>query len=509
MSDRATPAAAGDPLGLTSRGFWTWFAGLLALASLPVILAPLPPLFDYPNHLARMYLLIHQPGSEVLQRFYEIRWRPLPNLAMDLVVPLLARVMPLAWAGKAFILACFALLAGGAAALQRAATGRWSAWPLFAFLFLYSRVFLWGFLNYLFGIGLALVALALWIALGERIAILRVAIAAGFALALFFAHLMACVVYGILIAGFELGRLWHDRPRAWPAALGRLVAAGMPFLPPAAIWWLAGEGDGSAIAYGRFARKLDLLFSVFDNYHRVFDVASFATLVAVAAWAYGRRLLVLTPALGGPLALLALAYLLAPAQLMTASAVDHRLPLVIAAVLAAATTAPSLRPRVATTIAIAGLALFAARMAAVGVAWQRSDAIYARRIAILDEVPEGSRLAVAFPPGTISSAAIPEAHLPSLAIVDRNAFVPTLFAYRNQQPVVFTPEYRQLAERSEPGALWQALVEGDRSAGGTLDILARYDAVVVLAPHPFSLPPMAPLRPIAVEPDFALYRVVH
>lgn len=487
--------------------FWAGFAVLLVAAALPVLIVTLPPVFDYPNHLARIYVLIHQPESGVLQRFYEIRWRPLPNLAMDLVVPVLARVMPLAWAGKVFLVASFVLLAGGAALLHRAATGRWSPWPLFAFLFLYSRVFLWGFLNYLFGVGLAYVALAAWIALRGKNPLFRLGLSAVFALALFFAHLMACAVYGVLVAGYELGQIWYERPQRWHAAARRLALAGLPFLPPLAILLLAGElGGAGAVSYGRPVRKLDLLFSVFDNYDRAFDIGCFAILVALAAFAYARRYLVLAPPLRGPLALLTLAYLLAPTQIITASAVDHRLPLAIAVLLAAATTTPSLRPQAARVIVLAGLVLFLARMTVIGATWQHSEAVYGRLAAILRQIPEGARLAVAYPPEAIASEAIPKTHVPTLAIIERDAFVPTLFAYPSQQPVLFRPEYRELAARAPPDTLWQALLAVD---GGASTMLASYDDVVVLARRPFTLPPEPFLAPIAVEPDFALYRVVH
>ena len=59
---------------------------LLALFSVPIFSTVLPPLFDYPNHLARFWLLLTGGNA-----FYEVRWAPLPNLAGDLIVPLLAR----------------------------------------------------------------------------------------------------------------------------------------------------------------------------------------------------------------------------------------------------------------------------------------------------------------------------------------------------------------------------------------------------------------------------------
>src|SRR5580698_5730741 len=80
------------------------FAILLLLSGLPLLLTALPPLLDYPNHLARMHLLPSLPVASDLARYIAVRWAPLPNLGMDAVVPFLAMVMPLEWAGKLFIL---------------------------------------------------------------------------------------------------------------------------------------------------------------------------------------------------------------------------------------------------------------------------------------------------------------------------------------------------------------------------------------------------------------------
>ena len=98
---------------------------LLALYSVPLFSTVLPPLFDYPNHLAR-FAVLAAGGSE----FYEVRWAPLPNLAGDIIVPLLARAMPLEIAGKLFLVMIFALILGGTASLNRVVGGAWRLWPL-------------------------------------------------------------------------------------------------------------------------------------------------------------------------------------------------------------------------------------------------------------------------------------------------------------------------------------------------------------------------------------------
>src|SRR2546428_2503397 len=97
---------------------------LLALFSVPIFSTVLPPLFDYPNHLARFWLLL--TGGDA---FYEVRWVLLPNLAGDLIVPLFARVLPLEIAGQLFLVLSFALIVGGAAWLNRTVSGGWRLWP--------------------------------------------------------------------------------------------------------------------------------------------------------------------------------------------------------------------------------------------------------------------------------------------------------------------------------------------------------------------------------------------
>lgn len=506
-SEAVAPAHLADAGTLGPAAFWAAFAALFLVAALPVLSVELPPLFDYPNHLARMDLLSRLPASEALQRYYALRWRIIPNLGMDLVVPTLARAMPLAWAGKAFVLASFALVAAGAALVHRAGAGQWSIWSLSAFLFLYSRVLLWGFLSYLFGVGLALVFFAIWITLSERSASARLSISAVAALVLFFAHLMACVIYAVLVAGYELGVLWRQRPIAWSRALARMATAAAPFLPPLALLLFAGEGQGlGTIHFGRIDRKLDLLFSVFDNYDRIFDIGCFVVLGLAAGLAFFRRHLTVTPALLPALGLLAVVYIAAPSQLMTASAVDHRLPLVLGVLLSAATVGPRMSSGGLRLAVLAVLALFLARMAEVWVHWERADAVYARLLPILDDVPLGGRLAVGYPGDAVNSTAVPTTHLPLLAIVRRDAFVPTLFAYRGQQPIALTPEAERLASLAEPGAVWRALM-GAEAGASPLSIMREFDAVLLLDRRPFSLRPTPGLTPLAVEPEFALYRV--
>jgi hypothetical protein len=484
------------------------FAALFAAASLPVMLCDTLPLFDYPNHLARMHILAAVAQSPALQRYYEVDWQPLPNLAMDLIVPPLARLMPLAWAGKVFVLLTLFLLAGGAATLNRTLFGRWSSWPCLAFLLLYSRTLLWGFLNYLFGLGLGLFALALWLALARRGAALRIAVGTVLALALFFAHLLACGLYGVLVAGHAAGIAW--RRRALPRqALGELLIAGLPFVPAVAVLVLLTPGSaGGSIAYGSLLRKIDLLFSVFDNYHRPFDVVCFVLVVLALLLAFWRRWVRLEPSMAAPLALLALVYLAMPSQLATASGADHRMPVMMGLVLLASSrwAAP---PRGEMLFLGTALLLFLLRLGVVAFHWQASDRVYAELLPALDTLPPGSRLAVAYPPEALNSQPTPLVHFPALAVVRRDAFVPTLFAFPTQQPLALRPPWLALRDRLPPDRLWSAFIGGGTPLDGAeRAALGGYDHVVFVGRLPFAAPSAPALLPVFAAPRFALFAVV-
>ena len=79
--------------GISAPQIGVLFAALTLLISIPIWTHPLPPLSDYVNHLARMHVIATLAKNPQLASFYEIDWQVIPNLTMDLIVPLLARVM--------------------------------------------------------------------------------------------------------------------------------------------------------------------------------------------------------------------------------------------------------------------------------------------------------------------------------------------------------------------------------------------------------------------------------
>jgi hypothetical protein len=488
----------------SSGRFALCFAIALALSCVPLLLTALPPLLDYPNHLARMYLLPHLPNA-ALARYYTVQWAPIPDLAMDGIVPFLAKVMPLEGAGKLFIALTFLLLAGGTAAIHRALYGRWSLWSLAAFLLLYTRLLLWGFMGFLFGCGLALACFAAWIALSRRHWMLRLVLGTVFAVAIYLSHLLAFGMYAVMIASFEFGQIWLQR-KSIGAAMRDLVVGGLPFLPALAL--MAHNSSTGRIIYANPLRKLDLLFSVFDNYSRPFDVVCFVLIVLAVGFAYWRRWVKLAPAMVLPLIGLVLVYIAMPTQLFTAAGVDRRIPMMIfLALIGGSSWQPSvarIEPRFMAGVAL----LFAVRLAVIAAIWLQAGQLYAQLLPGLDALPRNSCVAVAFGKDSIQVAKAPLTHFTTLAVARRDALVTTIFHYPLQQPITLQPDADRLADTLSPDLLWYQFV--DDSTPLTPEgkaALQQCGHVAFADPRPFVLKNTTGLTAEFITPRYQLYRV--
>jgi hypothetical protein len=486
---------------------WGAFVLLMVLVTLPLFSTVLPPLFDYPNHLARMHIL-----SEGGNAFYAVRWGPLPNLAQDLIVPPLARLMSLETASKLFLVMIFGLIAGGTIWLNRVATGVWRLWPLLGFLLLYNRTFLWGFVNYLFGVGVALGSTALWLALERRRWWLRVLVSSLLALVCYFSHIAAFGFYALVILGIELSSALSEiRARRWRVLGRRIAVAGGQFVIPASLFLGAWRQKAAgAISYTELWRKADLLFSVFDNYNRTFDIFCFALFLGLIGWLASTKRLHLVPRLGWAIGVAFVAYLLLPSQMYGGSGADHRLPTALFLLLIAS-SAPRFPGRpVTVAIGTIAAAVLVVRMAVIDFVWHRADRVYSVDLAGIEILPRGAKLAVAYPASAVNFVPIPEVHLATLAIPRREAFVPTLFALPAQQPVVLRPPYDALSEATQPERLWAAFVGGDDAElTRVLPALEQYDYVAFTDHRSLHVPRSRCLGPVFAGATFQIFAVLH
>jgi hypothetical protein len=233
------------------------------------------------------------------------------------------------------------------------------------------------------------------------------------------------------------------------------------------------------------------------------DILSLVALVALFAAAGLRRRLALSPVMALPLVILVAAQLLMPNRILGAAGVDHRMPLVLALVLIAATDGIARDRRRQLAIAAVFGGLFIARIAVVTDVWIAQDRALAPMVAALERLPKGSRLAVAFPPSVVnvSRRDPPVVHLASYAAIGADAFVPTLFVDPGQQPLRFTPDEAALAAATSADDLWGVFAEGRADPGGkAAAALHRYDFILFAGPANAALCGAPIFAPVAAIP---------
>ena len=129
-------------------------------------------------------------------------------------------------------------------------------------------------MNYIFGIGVALWALAGWVAVRERAWPIRLLLSTVASVVLFFCHLSALGIYGVGVLSFEIWRLWERRRRSpGRCRIVDFVASGMPFLLAAPLLMPARPCSWCQRTYWDQRGKIDGLMYVFADYS---DIVAFA-----------------------------------------------------------------------------------------------------------------------------------------------------------------------------------------------------------------------------------------
>jgi hypothetical protein len=435
------PTALIDTVGRGRRCLLVY--AILAAATLsPLLWARIPPLVDYPNHLARMWILIHGTDIPELALNYSIHWRILPDLAMDLMVTALSCVMPVEQAGRLFIALTMLLLVGGTLTLYRVLHGRLEIWPICSVLFIYNAALFWGFVNCLFATGVYLFAFSGWIATrhwrgGPRILIFCVV-----ASLLFLLHLFAFGLYGLSVITYEFAAVTGPRRVSSRSLVGWGTAC-LQFLPGIILWCTSlAHGGSTSTSYGDFVTKLYALVSPFTFAHQpvAFDRFIGLLISLFLIFSVVSRSLKLVPEMRFVLAAMIVAAILMPNRMSGGWNADIRLPVALPFVAIASSRLEASLKSMVSLFAVAALMTLGLRIWAVSQSWRDYDRWYAEFRAASAVIVPGSRLlVVAAPtlgeerqlPGVPAALAKPQwvtfSHMGALAVIDRAAFFPYLF----------------------------------------------------------------------------------
>jgi hypothetical protein len=414
------------------RFFLIFYFMAIAITVAPFLAMRVPGLGDTLNHLARMHILLDIDRSPDLQRFYVVKWSPVPYLAMDAVVPLLAHFLPLFATARVFVGISVLMPFLGAATLHEVVHRRLSLVPAAALLLGANYLVALGFLNYVFMAGLAVMLFAAWIATAGWSRLARSALFTPLATVLYFGHAFAFLGYGCAVAGAEIVSAWHTKFRPRPRVLLNLIAAGVQAIPAlyfAAILNTAAGAPGQLYShYGDPAEKLMALAS--PLLFLVDPVQVLVLLVCVALVLSGAGRLRLPKRVWPATVAVGVAALAAPEILLSTWLTDFRLPLfVMMLVLGGLTLTPA--PRWRRPLAVALAIVLALKSFDIWRVLRITDQQIAQMRQVLTALPRGSRLLVANESGASSGQASLSGStiwtMPLLAVIDRDAFVPYLF----------------------------------------------------------------------------------
>lgn len=401
----------------------------VAVLLIPIWLVQYPGMIDLPNHLARCYIFAHYSENAAWQQQFYIDHTPLPNLAIDAIVVPLQQFFPLLICSRIFLsltalvylLGC--VISGAAIAKRRS----WMALP--AALTFFSSPLLWGFVNYVFGVGVFLCAFGYWLQIRNAMTVWRFVICMLLSLVCYCSHLSSAAVLGVACLVVAIGDWMGER------SLSRFCTKTFWLGTPCVLVlvFMHGSGQVGSIVYGSLREKLIALLGPVRSYDSALDAAVLCGLIA-AFFILIRASRISCVAWAG--AFCFLLFWITPKMMFTSSAADARwmMPCYLLLILS---LTPRWTGRTKAAYAVV-IALLAIHIADVAVHWVRINNLEQHVVAMGDAVPDAAKV-FSINPSQLSLTADERGFYNSMVLweISRHAAVNHIFTLAGQQPLVF------------------------------------------------------------------------
>jgi len=448
--------------GLTRSGLLALFAVMLLV---PLILAPMPLLGDFPNHAARLWLL--GGGIEQMPDIYGADWsRAFTNIGGDLVARGLA-----GWVSGDHVaqgILAFAIIGPplGCLLLNWRLQG-WNVWQFALPALAWTQTLIFGFITFQMGLAIALILAALDAAM--RPSALRWVVRLACSAVMLVVHPFGLLFYAALLGGLTIGPRIGDL-FASRGAFRRFLGSGLLLvvvcaLPVAVLMLAASHLPGEDLAVGGpgtvwnpgVVSRIAALMSPVRTYAIWFDGLFVLLLALVPAYALLRRRLWFHHGLLAVAIILGIVSLFMPTAMAGTSAIEQRLPIMALLTLAASIRIDFDRRPVLVGAAVALAALSAVRTFDVALHWAGGARDIAALERVLAQLPphsfvlplqhEAPREAMRSAPlGRYFTDTTPAyTQSGALATLRRQAFVPNLFSARGKQPLVVLPPASEIA----------------------------------------------------------------
>jgi hypothetical protein len=259
---------------------------LSAILVLPIWLVKYPPLIDYPDHLARAFVLhhLHDPHYD-FARWYASDWGPNPYLLADLLMQVFQSIVGIYVAGRLMLTLCLLGLPWGVLFFLRRANPGSEYLALWVFALAYNRNFLMGFMSFELSIALCFVVVGVWLDYLRTEKTRTYALSMVLTIMLYLTHLGGYAVAALAIGICTLMRFGIGR-KFWLSTL--------PFVP-GALLFLSGRFQGGWAKRGldyrtwHLSSKLKGMLVPFMLYSRPMGLLTLLVVLATVAYFVWRR----------------------------------------------------------------------------------------------------------------------------------------------------------------------------------------------------------------------------
>ena len=183
---------------------WTLLA-LSFVAIIPFWTVRYPVLTDYPNHLARWFVLFHmKDGAYHFANLYAPAWGPLPYISPDILAMVLQYFLPIDVVGRCILSLCIILVALATYFFLKKACPENVGLATFGILVAFNPNFLMGSISNEFSLAFCLLVVGLWVTYCKAPKVMTaVGIAIGLIL-VYLSHLSGFVVAGLVMGVYAL-----------------------------------------------------------------------------------------------------------------------------------------------------------------------------------------------------------------------------------------------------------------------------------------------------------------
>lgn len=490
--------------------YWPIVLIILIILVFPITIVSVPPLLDFPIHLARSYITIQYDSNSMLREMFEIDWRPIPNLASDIVLLFLGKIFKIETAGRMLLSFCVVITVLSVIFLHRVNFGYWGWWPLLATIPAFHGALTAGFINYSIGIALIPSLLALSKMLDKHYAGYQI-IANGFsAIILFFCHVISTGLFGMFLFGCSIWKILTEKKKNIKKIEMEMLILILPFIFPAAFYInhslseVLKRENPSIIGLWDFDSKIRGILMPFMSGEYIIDFISVLIFCSIFIFLIIRKQLSIDGSFFVGIIFVTILFFILPGRMLDAAFISDRIPIAIALVTIASTNPKKIEKKQAALFATLVLALVVGRAASMTMSWTDSSLYYARLAKAAGMIERGSSVMILSPMTELREKGFsfwhnvrmtspnwhfsllnaPTLHAFSVIPLTRRAVFSQLhFVWSDKQIISLTEPYRDLDFGDGGDSTWdpEIIFEKNRlKLTGESDSAVRFDYALVV-----------------------------